>query len=135
MLSVLACISRGILFVPERRLELLHLAARVPETRASTNSAIRALWYAQTGTLSTLFLLYEQSSAYLISLCKVCFFIFGLYFFKIRRSVVFFLFFVVVYLETVCPSFLASVHSSVITILFSFPFAMVTPIRYELYKS
>ena len=54
---------------------------------------------------------------------------------KIRRSVVFFLFFVVVYLETVCPSFLASVHSSVITILFSFPFAMVTPIGYELYKS
>ena len=28
--------------MPERRLELLHLAARVPETRASTNSAIRA---------------------------------------------------------------------------------------------
>ena len=31
------------MLVPERRLELLHLAARVPETRASTNSAIRAL--------------------------------------------------------------------------------------------
>ena len=36
------------LFVPERRLELLHLAARVPETRASTNSAIRAFRHAQT---------------------------------------------------------------------------------------
>lgn len=40
----------------------------------------------------------------------------------------FFLFFVVVYLETVLPSFLASVHSSVMTILFSFPFAIV-PLR------
>ena len=51
---------------------------------------------------------------------------FGLYFFKISRSVVFFLFFVVVYLDTVFPSFFASVHSRVITILFSFPFAMIT---------
>jgi len=40
--------------------------------------------------------------------------------------VVFFLFFVVVYRETVLPSFFASVHSRVITILFSFPFAMIT---------
>ena len=46
--------------VPERRLELLHLAARVPETRASTNSAIRALRYAQTSTEKILFDLLVQ---------------------------------------------------------------------------
>ena len=39
------------LLVPERRFELLHLAALAPETSASTNSAIRATTYWLTATI------------------------------------------------------------------------------------
>ena len=41
--------------MPERRFELLHLAALVPETSASTSFAIRALRYAPTKIKSKLF--------------------------------------------------------------------------------
>lgn len=61
---------------------------------------------------------------YLTSLCNVWRCRAGLYFFRSNRSVVFFLFLVVVYRDAVFPSFFASVHSSVMVILFSFPFAI-----------
>ena len=50
----------------------------------------------------------------------------GLYFFSSIRSVVFCLFFIVVYREAVLPSFAASVHSRVMMTRAPF-FAMVVP--------
>jgi hypothetical protein len=51
---------------------------------------------------------------YLISLWSVCFLRIGLYFFLSRRSGVFFLFFVVIYLDVPgCPLSLCSVHSRI----------------------
>jgi len=51
---------------------------------------------------------------YLISLWSVCFLRIGLYFFLSRRSGVFFLFFVVMYLDVPgCPLSLCSVHSRI----------------------
>lgn len=63
---------------------------------------------------------------YLISLWTVIFFKIGLYFFNSKRSGVFFLFFVVMYLEV--PGFplsLCSVHSMITWILF--PFLAIVP--------
>src|SRR3989304_4137881 len=58
---------------------------------------------------------------YLISLCTVTFFNIGLYFLISRRSGVFFLFLVVIYLEVPGrPLSLCSVHSNITCTLFPF---------------
>jgi hypothetical protein len=62
-------------------------------------------------------------NVYFISRCSVCFFNIGLYFILSRRSGVFFLFLVVIYLEVPgLPLSLCSVHSRITCILFPLAF-------------